>query len=67
MISKKLTSDNLDIIFFDFNKKWESYKKKKMIENSENLGNIFYIVKEWDIKSPDPNLRGSSILINQWH
>ncbi len=45
MISKKLSSDNLDIIFFDFNKKWESYNKKKMIENSENLGNIFYILK----------------------
>lgn len=55
MISKKLSSDNLDIIFFDFNKKWESYNKKKMIENSENLGksdDIFYILKEWDIKSP---------------
>jgi len=39
MISKKLSSDNLDIIFFDLSKKWETYNKKKIPENVENSGN----------------------------
>jgi len=44
MISKKLSTDNLDIIFFDLNKKWESYNKKKMLESIENTGINFILI-----------------------
>jgi hypothetical protein len=48
MVSKKLSTDNLDIIFFDLNKKWESYNKKKMLENVENTGiNLFFNYREF--------------------
>ena len=45
MISKKLSADNLDIIFFDLNKKWELYNKKKNPEKLENPGNLYQIKK----------------------
>ena len=41
MVSKKLSADNLDIIFFDLNKKWELYNRKKMPEKNENTGKPF--------------------------